>query len=36
LDDISFKINNMPRKMFDYKTPFDIEFEHEQMVRLRY
>lgn len=36
LDDIAFKINNMPRKMFDYKTPFDIEFEHEQMVRLRY
>lgn len=35
LDDISFKINNMPRKMFDYKTPFNIEFEHEQMVRLK-
>lgn len=36
LDDISFKINNMPRKMFDYKTPYDIEYEYEQMVRLRF
>lgn len=26
LDDIAFKINSMPRKMFDYKTPYDIEF----------
>ena len=25
LDDISFNINTMPRKMFDFKTSFDIE-----------
>lgn len=30
LDDISFKLNEMPRKMFDYKTPQDIEYEYEQ------
>lgn len=30
LDDISFKINEMPRKMFDFKSPHDIEFEKEQ------
>lgn len=29
LDDISFKLNEMPRKMFDYKTPQDIEYEYE-------
>ena len=29
LDDICFKINEMPRKMFDFKTPHDIEFEKE-------
>ena len=26
LDDISFKINAMPRKMFDFKTAFEIDF----------
>lgn len=26
LDDISFKINSMPRQTFDFKTPFDIEY----------
>lgn len=25
LDDISFKINSMPRKIFDFETPFSIE-----------
>ena len=25
LDDICFEINSMPRKIFDFKTPFDIE-----------
>ena len=29
LDDICFRINEMPRKMFDFKTPHDIEFEKE-------
>ena len=27
LDDITYKINTMPRKMFDFKTPYDVEFE---------
>jgi Transposase and inactivated derivatives, IS30 family len=27
LEDISFKINSMPRKMFDFKTPFAIEYK---------
>ncbi len=26
LDDISFKINSMPRKIFDFDTAFDIQF----------
>jgi Transposase and inactivated derivatives, IS30 family len=26
LEDISFKINSIPRKMFDFKTPFAIEY----------
>jgi Transposase and inactivated derivatives, IS30 family len=26
LDDIAFKLNSMPRKMFDFKTPFNVEF----------
>ena len=26
LDDITYKINNMQRKMFDFETPIDIEF----------
>ena len=26
LEDISFKINSMPRKMFDFETPFAIEY----------
>ena len=26
LDDIAFKINSMPRKMFDFKTAYEIEF----------
>lgn len=26
LDDICFKINTMPRKIFDFKTPYEIEF----------
>lgn len=26
LDDIMFKLNKMPRKIFDFKTPYDIEF----------
>ena len=29
LDDISFKINEMPRKMFDFKCPHEIEFEKD-------
>ena len=28
LDDISFEINSMPRKMFDYKCPYDIELKY--------
>lgn len=28
LDDISYKINAMPRKMFDYKTPFEMHFSY--------
>ena len=28
LEDISFKINSMPRKMFDFKTPFEVHFFH--------
>lgn len=28
LDNISFEINSMPRKIFDYKCPYDIELEH--------
>lgn len=30
LDDICFKINKMPRKMFDFKTPNEIEFNQIQ------
>ncbi len=30
LDDISYKINNMPRKIFDFKTAFDIDFIQTQ------
>lgn len=31
LDDISYKLNDeMPRKMFDYKAPSDIEYELEK------
>ena len=25
LDDISFRINSMPRKMFDFQTPYKVE-----------
>lgn len=28
LEDISFKINSMPRRMFDFKTPFEVHFFH--------
>jgi IS30 family transposase len=28
LEDISFKINSMPRKIFDFKTPYEIDFIH--------
>lgn len=28
LDDICFKINTMARKMFDFKTPYEIEFQY--------
>lgn len=28
LDNISFEINSMPRKLFDFKCPYDIELEH--------
>ena len=28
LDDISFKINSMNRKIFDFKTAYDIEYEY--------
>lgn len=30
LDDICFKINSMPRKMFDYKTPFEVHLNKIQ------
>lgn len=26
LEDIAFKINSMPRKLFDFKTPYEVEF----------
>ena len=26
LDDIVFKLNSMPRKMFDFKTPYEIDY----------
>ncbi|MCG4436685.1 IS30 family transposase, partial [Erysipelothrix rhusiopathiae] len=26
LDDICFKINSMPRKIFDFKTAYEIDF----------
>ena len=29
LDDISFEINSMPRKIFDYKCSYDIELEYK-------
>lgn len=29
LDDISFEINSMPRKMFDYKCSYDIELKYK-------
>ena len=29
LENISFEINSMPRKMFDYKCPYDIELKHK-------
>lgn len=35
LEDITYRINNMPRKMFDFETPVDIEFNKREMVRLR-
>jgi transposase, IS30 family len=28
LDDIAFNINSMPRKMFDFKTPFQVELNY--------
>ena len=36
LDTISFEINSMPRKMFDYKCAYDIELKYEKMVRLKF
>lgn len=27
LDDIAFKLNSMPRKMFDFQTPYEVELE---------
>lgn len=30
LDDICFKINSMPRKLFDFKTAYEIEFLYSQ------
>ncbi len=27
LDDIAFKINSMPRKLFDFSTAFEVEFK---------
>lgn len=29
LDDIAFNINSMPRKMFDFKTPFQVELNYK-------
>ena len=29
LDDICFEINSMPRKMFDYKCPYEIELDYD-------
>jgi len=28
LDNISFEINSMPRKLFDYKCAYDIELKY--------
>lgn len=30
LDDISFNINSMPRKMFDFKTAYEVEFNYKK------
>ena len=29
LDDICFMINSMPRKIFDYKSSYDVESDYE-------
>lgn len=29
LDDISFAINTMPRKIFDYDTPIGVDFKQD-------
>lgn len=30
LEDVMFKFNSMPRKIFDFKTPYEIDFTHIQ------
>ena len=29
LDDICFEINSMPRKIFDFKSPYDVELNYK-------
>lgn len=35
LDDIAFNINAMPRKIFDFKCPYEVELNYYEVVRLR-
>ena len=35
LDDICFEINSMPRKIFDFKSAYDVELNYIKMVRLK-
>jgi IS30 family transposase len=27
VEDIAYKLNSMPRKMFDFQTPYDVEYK---------
>lgn len=36
LNDICFMINSMPRKIFDFKSTFDVELDYIKMVRLKF
>lgn len=34
LDDISYKINSMPRRLFDFLTPFEVDFKKSKLGAL--